>query len=114
MAVRHPCKERRPDDERREAKPASGAIHSQEITLSSEIDILADYVRSETGHAGPLDPDEDLLEAGILDSFNIVSLAMFAQEHFKLEFDGEDMVRDNLARLSSLAALIRMRRAAAP
>ena len=78
--------------------------------MSSEIDILAEYVRRETGHEGPLDPEEDLLAAGILDSFNIVSLAMFAQERFGVEFDGEDMVRDNLARLSSLAALIRTRR----
>ena len=79
--------------------------------MKSDIDILADYVRSETGHASAIDPDEDLLEAGVLDSFNIVSLAMFALERFDVEFDGEDMVRDNLAKLSSLAALIHKRRA---
>jgi acyl carrier protein len=77
--------------------------------MSSEIEILADYIRDETGYAGPLDPDKDLLAAGILDSFNIVTLAMFAQERFGVEFDAEELVRDNLATLSRLAALIRSR-----
>ncbi|MDP3085878.1 MAG: acyl carrier protein [Rubrivivax sp.] len=78
--------------------------------MSTDIDILAEYIRSETGHTGPLDPDDDLLAAGVLDSFNIVSLAMFAQERFGVEFEAEDLMRDNLAKLSSLAALIAARR----
>ncbi len=78
--------------------------------MSSEIEILTEYIRTETGFAGPLDADDDLLEFGVLDSFNIVSLAMFAQERFGVEFEGEDLVRDNLARLSSLVALIRARK----
>ena len=80
--------------------------------MNSEIEILVEYIRDETGFAGPLGVDDDLLESGALDSFSIVSLAMFAQERFGVEFDGEDMVRDNLARLSSLAALIRARKGA--
>lgn len=80
--------------------------------MSNEIQILTEYIRNETGFAGPLGADDDLLESGVLDSFNIVSLAMFAQERFEVEFDGEDLVRDNLARLSSLVALIRLRRSA--
>jgi acyl carrier protein len=81
--------------------------------LSEDFEILAEYIRSETGHSGPIDPDVDLLEAGVLDSFNIVTLAMFAQERFGVEFEAEDLVRDNLARLSSLVALIQSRRPAA-
>lgn len=79
--------------------------------MSSEAEILANYIRNETGYTGVLDPDEDLLKSGILDSFSIVSLAMFAQEQFGVEFDGEELVRDNLAQLSSLVALIRQKRA---
>ena len=75
------------------------------------ITVLIDYIRSETGFDGPLTADDDLLAAGVLDSFNIVSLALFAQERFEVELEGEDLVRDNLARLSSLAALIVQRRA---
>jgi acyl carrier protein len=79
--------------------------------MSSTLDVLIDYIRGETGWTGPLSADEDLLKAGVLDSFNIVSLAMFAQERFEVEFEGEDLVRDNLARLSSLVALVQRRRA---
>lgn len=78
--------------------------------MSSEIEVLVAYIREETGFAGPLEADDDLLESGVLDSFNIISLALFAQERFGVEFEGEDMVRDNLARLSSLVALIRARK----
>ncbi|MCW5601984.1 acyl carrier protein [Nitrosomonas sp.] len=74
--------------------------------MSNEIDVLIEYIRNEIGFTGPITPDDDLIKAGVLDSFNIVSLAMFAQEHFKVEFDDEDLVRDNLARLTSLVALI--------
>ena len=79
--------------------------------MSEIIDILVEYIRNETGFTGPLAADDDLLTAGVLDSFNIVSLAMFAQERFGVELEGEDLVRDNLAKLSALAALIELRRA---
>lgn len=79
--------------------------------MSSPIDVLAQYIRDETGYTGMVDAEDDLLEKGILDSFNIVSLAMFAQERFGVEFDGDDLVRDNLARLSTLVKLIEKRRA---
>ena len=79
--------------------------------MSTEIDVLIEYIRNETGYTGPLTADEDLLESRVLDSFNIVSLAMFAQEQFEVEFEGEDLVRENLARLSALVALINRRRA---
>lgn len=79
--------------------------------MSNTIDVLIEYIRAETGWSGPLSADEDLLKAGVLDSFNIVSLAMFAQERFEVELEGEDLVRDNLATLSALAALVEKRRA---
>lgn len=77
--------------------------------MDQEIEILKQYIRNETGHTGPIKPDDDLLKTGLLDSFSIVSLAMFAQEHFQVEFEGEDLTRENLASLSSLVALIRRR-----
>lgn len=79
--------------------------------MSETIDILIEYIRKETGFEGPLTADDDLLTAGVLDSFNIVSLALFAQERFEVELEGEDLVRDNLAKLSALAALIEKRKA---
>lgn len=78
--------------------------------MSNEIEILTKYIRDETGFAGQLNAEDDLLESGVLDSFNIISLALFAQERFGVEFEGEDMIRDNLARLSNLVTLIRARK----
>lgn len=74
--------------------------------MNSELQLLSDYIRRETGYAGVIDADQDLLAAEILDSFNIVSLAVFAQEQFGVEFAPEELTRENLARLSHLTALI--------
>ena len=81
--------------------------------MSTELEVLADYIRGETGYKGTIDPDDDLLASGVLDSFNIVSLAVFAQEQFGVEFEAEDLSRENMARLSALVALIRQRQASA-
>lgn len=79
--------------------------------MSDTLEVLIEYIRSETGYGGDLAADDDLLTIGVLDSFSIVSLALFAQERFEVDLDGDDLVRDNLAKLSSLAALIERRRA---
>lgn len=79
--------------------------------MNEIVDVLIGYIRDETGYSGDLSADIDLLQSGILDSFNIVSLALFAQQRFEVELEGEDLVRDNLAKLSSLAELIERRRA---
>ena len=80
--------------------------------MAKELEILCDYIRTEMGHDGNLDPDVDLLEAKILDSFNIVELAVFIQERFQVELEAEDVVRTNLSTLSSMISLIKMRRIA--
>lgn len=82
-------------------------------TAMSELQILSQYIRDETGYAGELPADLDLLEKHILDSFNIVQWAMFIQEQFKIELEAEELVRDNLASLSRVMALIDSKRAAA-
>ena len=79
--------------------------------MTDIVGVLNEYIRNETGYQCEISSDEDLLAAGVLDSFNIVSLAVYAQERFGVEFDGDDMVRDNLGRLSALTKLIERRRA---
>ena len=80
--------------------------------MATELEILCDYVKNEIGYNGPLSPDVDLLDTHILDSFNVVEVAMFIQERFKIELEAEDLVRSNLATLSSMVALIDKRRTA--
>ena len=79
--------------------------------MNEIIEVLIEHIRKESGYTGPVSVDEDLIQAGILDSFSIVSLAVFAQQRFEVELEGDDLVRENLARLSSLAQLIEQRRA---
>ena len=79
--------------------------------MPTELEVLKDYIRKETGYEGDLEPDADLLEGKILDSFNIVELAMFIQERFEIELEAEDLVRSNLARLSSMVDMIERKRA---
>jgi acyl carrier protein len=80
--------------------------------MVTELEILCNYIKTETGYEGQLDVDVDLLETKILDSFSVVQLAVFIEEHFSIELEAEDLVRANLAKLSSIIALIEKRRAA--
>jgi acyl carrier protein len=74
--------------------------------MTTKLDVLCDYIRNEMGYTGALDPEADLLKGQILDSFSVVQMAMFIQERFDIDLEAEDLVRDNLARLSSMIALI--------
>jgi len=76
----------------------------------SDLQILCDYIRGETGYEGELAPDLDLLEKQILDSFNIVQWAMFIQERFNIDLEADELVRENLSSLSRVMALIESKR----
>ncbi len=78
--------------------------------MASELEILSDFIRNELGFRGELDPEADLLERQVLDSFSIVQMAMFIQDQFGIELEAEDLVRANMARLSGMTALIHRRR----
>lgn len=78
--------------------------------MTEIIEVLIEHIRKESGYTGPVSVDDDLIQAGVLDSFSIVSLAVFAQQRFEVELEGDDLVRENLARLSSLAQLIERRK----
>jgi acyl carrier protein len=81
-----------------------------ESSSLSEMELLKAFIRSETGYDGEIEVDADLLDAHILDSFNIVTLAMFIQEKFDIELDADDLVRDNLSKITSIVDLIRRKR----
>jgi len=79
--------------------------------MVTDLDVLRDYIRTETGYEGDISPDLDLLEKQVLDSFSIVQWAMFIQERFGVEFEAEELVRDNLSTFSRVIALIDSKRA---
>ena len=78
--------------------------------MTSELEALRNFIRAETGYKGELDPDLDLMEAKIVDSFNIVVLATFIEERFEVELEAEDFVRANLCKLSSMLNLVERKR----
>ncbi len=80
--------------------------------MSVELQILRDYIRDVIGFDGEVDADTDLLERKVLDSFNVVEMALFIQSKFNVELEAEDLVRSNLARLSSMLDLIARKRGA--
>ena len=80
------------------------------MRMTNEFDVLCAYIKDELGYEGEIDLDMDLLENEVIDSFSIVQLAVFIQEKFEIELDADDLVRDNLARLSSIVALIERKR----
>jgi acyl carrier protein len=77
--------------------------------MKTVLEILKDYIKDELGFLGEIDPEEDLLDAKILDSFSIVQIAMFIQDHFGFELEAEEVVRSNLGSLSSMVELINKR-----
>ena len=79
--------------------------------MENEIEVLKQYIRSETGYKGELTEDQDLLETQVLDSFNIVIMALFIQEKFGIVLEAEELVRENLSRLSSMVRLIHSKQA---
>lgn len=74
--------------------------------MTDVIESVTAYIRKESGHDGNIDPDTDLLASQILDSYSVVSLAVFIQEKFGVEFEESDLTRENLSRLSAIAALV--------
>jgi acyl carrier protein len=83
-----------------------------EKTVMTDLEILCEYITNETGYEGDVDPDLDLLEKQILDSFSIVQWALFIQERFRIELEAEELVRDNLSSLAKVMALIDSKRSA--
>jgi acyl carrier protein len=78
--------------------------------MNEELNVLIDYIRNELGYDGPLEPDTDLLKEQILDSFSIVQMVVQMQEEFEVEFEPEELVRENLSSLSKMMTLIQKHR----
>ena len=62
---------------------------------------ISDYKPSE---------DENLFEAGVLDSFGVVEFLTFLEEAFKLDLEAEDIVLQNFATLRAIIEFIEKRK----
>jgi acyl carrier protein len=59
-----------------------------------------------------LDPDEDLLAAGTLDSLSLMELVAFIEERYGIEVSDEDLVMENFRTLRSIQELVEVKRGA--
>jgi len=56
-----------------------------------------------------LSPDEPLISSGVIDSFNLVDLAIFAEDAFGVHLDDMELNVDHFDSLDQLAELIHSR-----
>lgn len=53
-----------------------------------------------------LDDNDQLVESGIIDSLGVMTLLSFLEEKFSIQIPGEDLVPENFASISKIAALV--------
>jgi len=78
-------------------------IHNQ---LSNYI---AEQILKNPGRA--IAPDEALISGGLIDSFNLVDLALFVEDTFGVRIDDTELNSETFDTLEQLVALIEERRA---
>jgi acyl carrier protein len=70
---------------------------------------LHDFITSEFSYKlenGRLDPDDDLLGEGIIDSMGVMQLVTFIEETFGVAVDDDEITPDNFRSLRALTALV--------
>lgn len=72
-------------------------------------EIIRDFFSNEllqgTGET-VISDDDQLIESGIIDSLGIMTTLSFLEEKFSLQIASEDLVPENFATISTIAALI--------
>lgn len=72
-------------------------------------EIIRDFFSNEllqgTGET-VISDDDQLIESGIIDSLGIMTTLSFLEEKFSLQLASEDLVPENFATISTIAALI--------
>jgi acyl carrier protein len=57
-----------------------------------------------------LDPDDALLSTGLIDSFHLVDLALFVEDHFGVHIDDSELNASTFDTLNQLVAFIQSRK----
>ena len=60
-----------------------------------------------------IDPEEDLLTAGTIDSVSLMELVTALESEFGVELEDDDLVMDNFRSVESIENLVELKRAAA-
>ena len=76
------------------------------MTVMEDVEqVLLTEVARDLGRES-LDPDEDLLATGIIDSLGVVKLIVSLEKAFRIEVKDEDVVPENFQSLDSLAKFV--------
>jgi acyl carrier protein len=70
--------------------------------------ILMDYIKQELmkGRNLPLNAEDDLFSAGIVDSLGVLQLVTFIEERFGFQVPDEDVVYENFYSVKALATYL--------
>ena len=68
---------------------------------------IANRVLRDPGRTLP--PDEPIISSGVIDSFNLVDLAIFAEDEFSVHLDDMELNAEHFDSLNQLADLIQSR-----
>lgn len=55
-----------------------------------------------------IEPDEDLLEQGIIDSLGLMKLIAFLEETFGIKIQDEEIIPENFQSLNCMASLVKL------
>ena len=72
-------------------------------------DTIREFITQEILHGNmtsTLGDDDQLVESGIIDSLGIMTLLSFIEEKFSIQIQGEDLVPENFASISTIAVLV--------
>lgn len=61
-----------------------------------------------------IDPDEDLLGGGIIDSVGLMEVVSFVEQEYGIEVTDEDLVADNFSSLQRMGEFVERKRDARP
>jgi acyl carrier protein len=70
--------------------------------------VVKEYIAQEImrGRNHPLNPTDDLLAVGILDSLGILQLVAFIEEKFGVKVPDEDVVYENFHSISAISSYV--------
>ena len=62
-------------------------------------------------HEKPPSDDDPLIDAGIIDSMGVMSLLAFLEKEFSIEIPGDELIPENFASITAIAALVERQKA---
>lgn len=71
-------------------------------------DTIRDFISNTLleGQGEPIETDQDLLMSGVLDSLNVMKLALFLEEQCKITIPAQDVVLENFSSIDQMHAYL--------